>query len=172
MDIENQIRIFSKSKRDSTMDRYATLPIIRAALGLPQAPNHSLGPTERLPLSSKPSIRSSVILEAEMVAYSERTHAIDGALSCFYSDIQLNECLRRVLEDPWAHPIHLEERPTTHDQVTAPTLDAISRRLELRFRNGGSIQFSVSRGRLFFKVGWYRRRNTPFSARLLRHTAH
>lgn len=78
MDFENQIRIFSKSKRDSTLDRDSTLPIIRAALGLPQALNHCPALNERLSASVEPSIRRSVILEAEMVAYSERTHAIDG----------------------------------------------------------------------------------------------
>jgi hypothetical protein len=82
MDSENQIRIFSKSKRDSTMDRDATLPIIRAALGLPQDSNHCPVLTERLSAPVKPSIRRSVILEAEMVAFSERTHAIDGELFC------------------------------------------------------------------------------------------
>ena len=64
------------------MDRDATLPIIRAALGLPQVSNPCPGLTERLPTSVKPSIQRSVILEAEMVAYSERTHAIDGELFC------------------------------------------------------------------------------------------
>jgi len=82
MDHENQIRIFSKSKRDSTMDRDATLPIIRAAMGLPQVSDHCHALNERLSGPVKPSIRRSVILEAEMVAYSERTHAIDGELFC------------------------------------------------------------------------------------------
>ena len=82
MGFEDQIKIFSKSKRDSTMDRYATLPIIRAALGLPQISNPYHDLTARLPVLAEPSIRSSVILEAEMVAYSERTHAIDGELFC------------------------------------------------------------------------------------------
>jgi DNA ligase-4 len=82
MDFENQIRIFSKSKRDSTMDRFATLPIIRAALGLPQVSDPCTSLTGRLSFSVKPSIRRSVILEAEMVAYSERTGAIDGKLFC------------------------------------------------------------------------------------------
>src|SRR5258706_3833198 len=82
MNLENQIRIFSKSTRDSTMDRDATLPIIRAALGLPQVSNPCPGLTKRLSASVKPSIRRSVILEAEMVAYSERTHEIDGELFC------------------------------------------------------------------------------------------
>ena len=92
MNFENQIRIFSKSKRDSTMDRDATLPIIRAALGLSQVSNPCPGLTERLSAYVKPSIRRSVILEAEMVAYSERTHAIDGelfwTLEYPYSDIR------------------------------------------------------------------------------------
>ena len=82
MVLENQIKIFSKSKRDSTMDRDATLPIIRAALGLSQASNPCPDLIKRLSSSIRPSIRRSVILEAEMVAYSERTHAIDGELCC------------------------------------------------------------------------------------------
>ena len=89
INFENQIRIFSKSKRDSTMYRDATLPIIRAALGLPQVSNPCPGLTNRLPASVQSSIRRSVILEAEMVAYSERTHSIDGELSlCPYSNIR------------------------------------------------------------------------------------
>ena len=78
MDSESQIKIFSKSRRDSTFDRYAALPIVRAALGLPQVSYPCPSLAERLSSSAKPSIRRSVILEAEMVAYSERTHGIDG----------------------------------------------------------------------------------------------
>ena len=78
------------------MDRYATLPIIRAALGLPPGPNPCSNLTERLLSSTVPSIRISVILEAEMVAYSERTHAIDGEafriVVIIYLDIQF-ECI-------------------------------------------------------------------------------
>lgn len=62
------------------MDRYATLPIIRAALGLPQISYPYPSLAERLSSFAKPSIRRSVILEAEMVAYSERKHEIDGEL--------------------------------------------------------------------------------------------
>jgi hypothetical protein len=64
------------------MDRDATLPIIRAALGLPQNPKPCPSLTKWLSASTQPSIRRSAILEAEMVAYSEQTHAIDGELFC------------------------------------------------------------------------------------------
>ena len=115
------------------MDRDATLPIIRAALGLPQVSSPFPDLTKRLPASVKPSIQRSVILEAEMVAYSERTHTIDGEPFCtpiriFGSSLDL--C--RVLEDTWPHPIHRKGRSTANVQATAtPTVDTISTRVEL-----------------------------------------
>ncbi|KAG0709226.1 DNA ligase/mRNA capping enzyme [Suillus ampliporus] len=51
------ITIFSKSKRDSTLDRIAVHPIIREALS-----GYSMG---------------DIILDAEMVAYSDERHAIE-----------------------------------------------------------------------------------------------
>ncbi|KAI5999562.1 DNA ligase/mRNA capping enzyme [Pisolithus albus] len=56
-DGEMNISIFSKSKRDSTLDRVAVHPIIKEAL------------------SAMPS--QSIILDAEMVAFSDQRNAID-----------------------------------------------------------------------------------------------
>ena len=79
------------------MDRYAALPIVRAALGLPQVSYPCPSLAERLSSFAKPSIRRSVILEAEMVAYSERTHGIDGkSFDTFQSPSWIlisNECV-------------------------------------------------------------------------------
>ncbi|EIW71652.1 hypothetical protein TREMEDRAFT_73368 [Tremella mesenterica DSM 1558] len=69
------ITIFSKSKRDSTHDRINTHSILCATLGL-HTPDHlPVHPTlaermEGLPLV-KPSVRKSVILEAEVLPYNE-----------------------------------------------------------------------------------------------------
>ncbi|KDQ61659.1 hypothetical protein JAAARDRAFT_31124 [Jaapia argillacea MUCL 33604] len=57
-----RIKIFSKSKRDSTWDRIAIHPIICRALGLS---------------SQAPKIRKNIIVEAEMVPFSECLSKID-----------------------------------------------------------------------------------------------
>ncbi|EPQ56356.1 DNA ligase/mRNA capping enzyme, partial [Gloeophyllum trabeum ATCC 11539] len=62
------ISIFSKSKRDSTLDRAAIHPIIHRVLGIEEAGNVRL---------SSPKIRRNIVLEAEMVAYSEEMDKID-----------------------------------------------------------------------------------------------
>ncbi|GJE91101.1 DNA ligase 4-like protein [Phanerochaete sordida] len=67
----SKITIFSKSKRDSTMDRYATHSIIRDALGLPD-PFEGGGDS-----TITPRIKRNVIIEAEMVAYSDTTRKVD-----------------------------------------------------------------------------------------------
>ncbi|KAF8603783.1 hypothetical protein BDV93DRAFT_544423, partial [Ceratobasidium sp. AG-I] len=94
-----QITIFSKSKRDSTLDRAGTHPVIRAALGLPQ-PSETQGIQPAPPLllqrimgeednsqhahetilatgAKTRTVRRSVILEGEMVAYDESRGEID-----------------------------------------------------------------------------------------------
>lgn len=60
---KSNITIFSKSKRDSTMDRYGIHAIIRQALGLSNS-------------QQAPQIKRNVILDAEMVAC--HGHGIDG----------------------------------------------------------------------------------------------
>ncbi|GJJ11411.1 hypothetical protein Clacol_005644 [Clathrus columnatus] len=77
----------SKSKRDSTLDRmgthpyvanklYAQLTIIRAALGLPVQDSQYPQLLSRVE-SHLPRFKTSVILDAEMVAFSERDSCID-----------------------------------------------------------------------------------------------
>ncbi|KAF7370772.1 DNA ligase [Mycena sanguinolenta] len=56
----SRITIFSKSKRDSTMDRYGVHSVIREALGLPE--EAGLG-------FSSSKVKKEVILDAEMVAW-------------------------------------------------------------------------------------------------------
>jgi DNA ligase-4 len=72
----SRITIFSKSGRDSTLDRHAVHGIVREALGLAPAPPVP-GLTE---LAPAPPIKD-VVLEAEMVAYSRELDRIDGAWS-------------------------------------------------------------------------------------------
>lgn len=80
IDCDN-IKIFSKSKRDSTNDRVLTIPIIREALGLPPKVYPRGFPADEFnhALSSSKSISTvqSAILEAEMVAYDRRKNTID-----------------------------------------------------------------------------------------------
>ncbi|KAL5513320.1 hypothetical protein ACEPAH_3719 [Sanghuangporus vaninii] len=70
---ESEITIFSKSRRDSTLDRIATHWIIREALRLdhdhPQACACARAATHH-------NVLSTVILEAEMIAY-DRTSGVD-----------------------------------------------------------------------------------------------
>ena len=54
------ITIFSKSKRDSTLDRYGIHGAVLEALGLSQASNTKLDETR---------VVSNIIVEAEMVAW-------------------------------------------------------------------------------------------------------
>ncbi|EJU01771.1 DNA ligase/mRNA capping enzyme [Dacryopinax primogenitus] len=74
----SQIRIFSKSKRDSTQDRIATHSIIRASLGIHPGSKAHEKLLERLGSSTaRTSVIHSAILEAEMVAYCELSADID-----------------------------------------------------------------------------------------------
>ncbi|KAG8965975.1 hypothetical protein FRC03_012710 [Tulasnella sp. 419] len=72
-------RIFSKSGRDSTIDRIATHSIIESALGLPLRRDDDPRLIQRAATSKSPQNRvsHSVILEAEMVCYNEKNHQID-----------------------------------------------------------------------------------------------
>ncbi|KAG8836098.1 hypothetical protein FRC17_010031 [Serendipita sp. 399] len=73
-----QITIFSKSKRDSTADRSATHEIIRTALGIPEEQCHQPFLKERRDsVQLQKGFQSTVVLEAEMVPFSERTRTID-----------------------------------------------------------------------------------------------
>ncbi|GAA5851191.1 hypothetical protein JCM8547_004160 [Rhodosporidiobolus lusitaniae] len=81
-----QIRIYSKSGRDSTQTRRLLLPIIRAALSLPLDPlTPGLHPllTHRLLHSAAPSSTlftsspTRLILEGEMVPYDESRSCVD-----------------------------------------------------------------------------------------------
>ncbi|KAG8745643.1 hypothetical protein FRC10_007340 [Ceratobasidium sp. 414] len=96
-----QVTIFSKSKRDSTWDRAGTHPIIRAALGLSpdsRVPGVNVPPllvkrttgqpdeatwSEHLPetlpgaYETTRTVKNSVILECEMVAYDESRGRVD-----------------------------------------------------------------------------------------------
>ncbi|KAF8323539.1 uncharacterized protein EI90DRAFT_2935697 [Cantharellus anzutake] len=65
LEFRRQIRIFSKSGRDSTLDRIACHSIIREALNI------------RLTDECGRDPQTSVILDAEMVAFSEETQTID-----------------------------------------------------------------------------------------------
>ncbi|KDQ19564.1 hypothetical protein BOTBODRAFT_28144 [Botryobasidium botryosum FD-172 SS1] len=80
---KHQVQVFSKSKRDSTLDRIATHPIIRAALALPPCDSGAHYPellTARLSGQHderQSSVKTSIILDAEMVTYSEEIDSID-----------------------------------------------------------------------------------------------
>ncbi|TFK51622.1 DNA ligase/mRNA capping enzyme [Heliocybe sulcata] len=69
------ITIYSKSRRDSTMDRFAVHPIILRSLGFEDSDGSRprLSPRKR----SHTKIRKSIVLEAEMVAFCEETNKID-----------------------------------------------------------------------------------------------
>ncbi len=66
-DGSSRITIFSKSKRDSTLDRHAVHGIIRAALGL-----------DSIAAGKARKIKQNIILDAEMVAF--RGEVVDGEL--------------------------------------------------------------------------------------------
>ncbi|GAA5899280.1 hypothetical protein JCM6882_009303 [Rhodosporidiobolus microsporus] len=78
-----QIRIFSKSGRDSTQTRHLLLPIIRASLSLPLDPLsstiHPLLYSRLLASPLPPSLfpPTKLILEGEMVPYDETRQCID-----------------------------------------------------------------------------------------------
>ncbi|KAH9849855.1 hypothetical protein C2E23DRAFT_877883 [Lenzites betulinus] len=69
------IRIFSKSGRDSTMDRAGIHAIIYDALGIVNP--ETLGDGEDEVLFGTPSFEESIVVEAEMVAYSHTLERID-----------------------------------------------------------------------------------------------
>ncbi|KII85754.1 hypothetical protein PLICRDRAFT_700571 [Plicaturopsis crispa FD-325 SS-3] len=66
VDGSSYITIFSKKKNESTMDRYAVHHIIRDALCLP----HGAG-------ISSSKVKKNIILDAEMVAFSDATQRVD-----------------------------------------------------------------------------------------------
>ncbi|KAI0091748.1 hypothetical protein BDY19DRAFT_991426 [Irpex rosettiformis] len=70
---KSRITIFSKSKRDSTMDRYGVHHIIREALGLSEE-EATENPKS---LRHTPRITANAILEAEMVAFSDTLDKVD-----------------------------------------------------------------------------------------------
>ncbi|KAI6044283.1 DNA ligase/mRNA capping enzyme [Pisolithus marmoratus] len=94
---EMNILIFSKSKRDSTLDRVAVHPIIKEAL------------------SAMP--RQSIILDAEMVAFSEQRHAIDE----FW---RIRGLIARSAEGPRSNIIsgRGEQALNSHSLDTCPSL--------------------------------------------------
>lgn len=70
-DNTSRITIFSKSKRDSTLDRFGVHHIIKKTLSLPDS--HHAKPSQ---------VKRNVILDAEMVAFNGTE--VDGmALLCF-----------------------------------------------------------------------------------------
>jgi hypothetical protein len=77
----SKITIYSKSGRDSTLDRHAVHWAVREALGLPHA--------QAVPRCTVPQDTpiQNVVLEAEMVAYSRELDRIDGTcgLGTLYS---------------------------------------------------------------------------------------
>ncbi|KAG8908637.1 hypothetical protein FRB99_004925 [Tulasnella sp. 403] len=75
--VGDQLRIFSKSKRDSTQDRAATHSIIQAALGLPITTDYHDKLVDYIPSIPSRKFQTNAILEAEMVCYDERTSCID-----------------------------------------------------------------------------------------------
>ncbi|KAI0955281.1 hypothetical protein AcW1_006907 [Taiwanofungus camphoratus] len=80
---EPRITIFSKSGRDSTLDRISVHSIIREAIGVPRLDEPpcnqevtTASPTV-LSISNLSKVKKNVILEAEMVAYSDVLDRID-----------------------------------------------------------------------------------------------
>lgn len=90
-DGRSRIAIFSKSKRDSTLDRHGIHDLIREALCLPK--DRRVG----LANCSSSQVRSNVILDAEMVAWHDGE--IDGSLSRYTVICDIHS-LYRVLENP------------------------------------------------------------------------
>jgi len=80
-DNSSHIRIFSKSKRDSTQDRHAVHDIVRRALGL-------LSPNSQLRREIKMiQVKQNVILDAEMVAF--RGVQVDGSIPISLGNLNL-----------------------------------------------------------------------------------
>ncbi|KAI0080151.1 hypothetical protein K474DRAFT_1704941 [Panus rudis PR-1116 ss-1] len=75
---QSRITIFSKSKRDSTLDRFAVHAVVRDALGLPH-PKEGSSEDKWSPVSSDyaPRLKKNIILEAEMVAFSDTLSRVD-----------------------------------------------------------------------------------------------
>ncbi|KAI9062683.1 hypothetical protein FKP32DRAFT_1652628 [Trametes sanguinea] len=69
------IRIFSKSGRDSTLDRAGIHTVIYDALGIPHADPFVLEGSNAGPC--QPTFKHSIVVEAEMVAYSDVLERID-----------------------------------------------------------------------------------------------
>ncbi|PVF99886.1 hypothetical protein CPB86DRAFT_730576 [Serendipita vermifera] len=120
---QQQITIFSKSRRNSTLERYKTHEIIRAALGLPQRsvqhPYLSIRLSDDRPFRP---LKSGGILEAEMVAYSENLQRIDE----FWR-------IRSLLSSPHKIPVDCEIGFTLETELESrnpqdPTTNGISGR--------------------------------------------
>ncbi|KAK9898304.1 hypothetical protein P389DRAFT_166732 [Cystobasidium minutum MCA 4210] len=138
------ITIFSKSKRDSTLDRYATHPIILAALGLPfslsnaQPSDHLL----RRASSSSPAVRTGgtsspprqAILEAEMVAYNEDIEEIDE-----FSNLPL--CMNQTSPQKDAGPYDSSQTRSNGSGETAPHRHLALVFFDLLLLNGESLVF-------------------------------
>ncbi|GAA6027207.1 hypothetical protein JCM8097_002484 [Rhodosporidiobolus ruineniae] len=104
--LHDQIRIFSKSGRNSTQTRRLLLPIIRAALDLPFDPldttSHPLLHQRLLSSASAhtpsfPSSATRYILEGEMVPYDESRGCIDEFWEL--------DCAKVGAQDPPAAPV-------------------------------------------------------------------
>ncbi|KIJ62038.1 hypothetical protein HYDPIDRAFT_42295 [Hydnomerulius pinastri MD-312] len=99
-DEEMKIAIFSKSKRDSTLDRMAVHPIIKEALS-------GLG-------------RQDIILDAEMVAFSDERNAIDE----FW---RIRGLIARTAQGPRSGIISGKgEQQDSHSLDTCPSLHSYS----------------------------------------------
>ncbi|KAF7977593.1 hypothetical protein HWV62_3192 [Athelia sp. TMB] len=89
-DGSSHITIFSKSKRDSTLDRWGVHEIVRNALGLGVNPSGG-------PASHK---ITNIILDAEMVAFSDRRNKVDGKEAVTITTSKFQPFRHRILEDP------------------------------------------------------------------------
>ncbi|RPD64481.1 hypothetical protein L226DRAFT_545021 [Lentinus tigrinus ALCF2SS1-7] len=65
------IKIYSKSGRESTLDRAGIHDIVCDALGISRQPSTGDGQAD------EPSLKQDIVVEAEMVAFSETTNRID-----------------------------------------------------------------------------------------------
>ncbi|KAL4248499.1 ATP-dependent DNA ligase family protein [Abortiporus biennis] len=73
-DMQSDITIFSKSRRDSTLDRFGIHSLIREALGLPDRHDEN---AQKYFDNGRCKIKKNIIIEAEMVAYSDTLDKID-----------------------------------------------------------------------------------------------
>ncbi|KAI5120358.1 hypothetical protein M0805_006881 [Coniferiporia weirii] len=101
---KSHITIFSKSKRDSTMDRASTHWIIREAIGLSNKPMEGLS-TPNIPRESE--FMTSVILEGEMVAFEK-----DAGIDEFWR-------IRELVEST-AHGVRSNVYRTSRSNVNVP----------------------------------------------------